>query len=356
MKTKKPAARAKRRPAQKTTPTRRAARQIVRRKLPTHRRVLAHPATLFLLLCVGVSITNWTLSSNADTIAVSAKVPAAPLSSGAVISQPQQGAVLQSSPINVIGTCPANSYVKLLLNSTFRGSAWCAADQTFTIQTVLVPGTNVLQAQDYNITNDPGPATPTVSVTYAMPVPPLVPLAVVKNLQQRAGLKNVTSGQPSSQPLLLSSDFTYKSFALSEPFQWSFAIAGGTSPYVIQTDWGDSSTALQAVRTPSLFTISHIYKRAGYFPVWLHAVDAVGHQTNLQVAAFIRQPGGVGFGQTKAPTAQVPGQSFLQWLRPWLWLAWSSYGVVMLMALSFWLGERQEMLHLLHRRPAGRHR
>jgi len=100
-----------------------------------------------------------------------------------------------------------------------------------------------------------------------------------------------------------------------------------------------------------VFTISHRYGSPGYYPVRLHAVDAAGNQTYLQLAALIRSPGGIGLNNTK------PGGGTIMFSRPGplqrmgygLWLAWTSYIVVMLMAVSFWLGERREYFILTRR-------
>ncbi|HSX45740.1 MAG TPA: hypothetical protein VLG27_01900 [Candidatus Saccharimonadia bacterium] len=355
MKNKKPVRRAVASAKRPSRQVQRTVRKQVRRKLPTHRRFLAHPATIFTLLCVGVLIAGWTHLSQADTVEVTAIVPAQPLTQGAIITYPSDGAVIKTQTVDVQGTCPPNSYVNLTRNSIFSGSAFCSASQLFTIQMALSPGTNVLSAQDYNITDQPGPASPSVTITYSTPAPPIVPPAQVKKLQSLVS-KTITAPNfrpvATSLPLLLTTNYTFKTFATGSDFTWTFDLEGGTTPYVLQIDWGDGQHSLLKLYTDPTFTISHTYKKAGYFPVRIHAVDAHGQQTDLQVAALIRGAGGFGAGTPSLTnsTNTSGGINFFERAKNWLWIIWPTYGVVSLMAVSYLLGERQEVHNLLYRR------
>lgn len=139
------------------------------RHRPLHKRFVLHPITLLLLLCVGVLLASVTINSMAASYSVTARLPAPPLNSPAIITYPADGTVLQVQAITVLGTCPQNSYVNLSNNGQFVGTDVCSANGTFQIGIQLVKGSNQLQAQDFNITDDPGPTSPPVTVTFNPP-------------------------------------------------------------------------------------------------------------------------------------------------------------------------------------------
>src|SRR5690348_11337747 len=76
-------------PTDRQTSRHRQRRQIhqrIRRAQPVHKRVLLHPASVMCLLVAGVFIAGWTLHAAAASYGVTAKVPAPPLTDGAVIT------------------------------------------------------------------------------------------------------------------------------------------------------------------------------------------------------------------------------------------------------------------------------
>jgi hypothetical protein len=273
-------------------------KQIIQRRR-LHKRFLLHPITAFGLLCLGVFIVGMTIKVTASSYQVAARVPAAPLTEGSVISSPVDGATVTAVPITVIGTCPTDSYVKLIRNGVFSGVAWCD-NGGFSIQTDLSVGENSLVAQDYNITDDAGPASGGILITYTLPV--------VGKTGGTTG-SNVPNGSTSnSLPLLITADFSFHAFDLGSKFSWPLQISGGKAPYSV---------------------------------------------TTLQIAALIRARGAAGF-TTKQGTP-ISSIGLITRIQQWLWLIWPAYTVTILMAVSFWLGERQE-LSLLLKRPAPKHR
>jgi len=115
---------------------------------------------------------GWTYRAIAANYTVTALVPAPALTEGAVVTHPNDGDTFTNGSITVTGTCPSDSYVTLSRNNVFSGVAWCMSAHAFTITTDLFSGENVLQAQDYNVTDSPGPTTPAVTVTYKPIVKP----------------------------------------------------------------------------------------------------------------------------------------------------------------------------------------
>jgi len=160
--------RAKKKTSAKVT----AARKTIRAKRPIHKRVALQPITILVLICVGVLLCGLTLRALAATVTTNAVVPAPPLTQPAGITDPTDGYQTATQAIIVSGTCPSSSYVNLSDNNIFIGSDICASG-AFQISLDLTPGSNQLQAQDYNITNAAGPVSSPIVVIYTPPtVPP----------------------------------------------------------------------------------------------------------------------------------------------------------------------------------------
>jgi len=157
-----------------------AIRKTIRARRPLHRHIALHPITVFALLCVGVLLVSFTLDVFAITYTITATVPAPSLTLPAVITSPADGFQTSTEALTVNGTCPDNSYVDLINNGSVAGTYICASN-TFQIALDLSSGDNQLQAQDYNVTNAPGPTSGTITVTYTPPSPPPSPPTVTSS-------------------------------------------------------------------------------------------------------------------------------------------------------------------------------
>lgn len=315
-------------------------RRRVRLARPLHKRLALHPVSIFVLLLTGVLIIGWTFHSAADSYSLTGKVAAPPLTEGAVISEPADGATFTTSPITVIGTCPDSSYVAITRNGVFAGVSGCAADHTFSIDVSLSPGTNTLQAQDYNITDDPGPVTPGITIYYTPPAPP----------PTSGSTRPPASGSTPALPLLLSSDYSFHAVTADSDFSWIIVIKGGVAPYTVSVNWGDGSVTVSTYPEATSITITHTYKSPGYYPIIVTITDAVGNSTTLQLAAFIKAVGAAGFAfNANNDQGGTQENSLLALLvaSKWLLVAWPAYVIIVLMVISFWLGEHQQVSRLM---------
>jgi hypothetical protein len=344
MKTKKRPAKSARAKLLRRNPRKVLAKRKVRRAQPVHKRILLHPVTILILLCTGVFIVGWTYQVIAANFTVNADVPALPLEEGATITYPQDGATITTTPITVSGLCPDGSYIKLYDNGLFSGVDWCSPSGAFQIETDLFNGKNTLLAEDFNVTDEQGPVTPSVSVTY----------------QPATGSRGSSIAANPAPPLLLTSDFHYQTFLVGSNFTWPIGIQGGTPPYDVTTDWGDGQTSTATYAKAMVFQITHQYKGQGYYVIKVYATDSGGDQRLLQLATLVKLPGAVGVisttnhGSTAGSAKQNPLITFFAGTGGWLWLAWPSFIIVLLMMLSFWLGERQEYQDLLRKRRSAR--
>jgi len=352
----------------KNTPKAKVKRKL-RSQRPVHKKVLLHPVSVLLMLCVGVFIVGLTYRTFAASYSVHAVVPWPTLTEGAVITWPHDGDHVTSEPINVTGTCPKNSYVKLYNDHIFSGVAWCSSSGTFSILTYLYLSGNLLIAQDYNPVNVAGPASPNVTVHYSLH-------SYVNNVG--GSTKYTGPSGPSttstSNPLVIQSDFNYQTFAVGNYYNWTMNIVGGTLPYKVHILWGDGQTSDLSFGKDVTFQISHKYDTQGYYSIKVFVTDAVNKNQVLQLAALIKQPGSPGLyspgtqssgsnGGSTSGSASSGGalstggiQSLVGGTKVWLLVAWPSFIIVTLMMVSFWLGERQEITRLLEYRQTAKKR
>jgi hypothetical protein len=294
---------------------------------------LPWPVAVFLLLSAGVLLAGWTLRTAAADLTVRAEVHAAPPTGPASISLPTNGSHFSNVPITVSGSCPADgsgAYIKLYRNNVFSGSALCQGDKTFQLSSDLFPGANSLMARIYNITDDAGPDSSAVTVYYDVPQQP------AKNPSSPPG--------KSIPPFVIKSDVKYVGYYVDQTVKWQLEAAGGVAPYAVHIDWGDGKSTNLSLKNEGPFSISHVYSSPGHYKnsykIAITASDYEQRQTYLELFVLINPPvtGPVaGIIQPNPPPA-VKNQ--------WLWLAWPAYMIVALMALSFWLGEREEALIL----------
>jgi hypothetical protein len=311
-----------------------------------------------LLLCVGVLLIGSTLQGQAaSNTTVSATVEAPELTEPAVIAQPTDGTVFNTTPITVSGSCPDNSYVELSRNGQFSGVALCNSN-VFQIQSDLFDGNNQLLAQDYNTTDEAGPAGTPINVTYNAPA-----LLSTSSSSSAASASSATQAPAESKaitPPVITSQFQYQATNAGQVFTTTINIDGGTPPYYVTVNWGDGSSTNYTFNTDPTFEISHTYLAAGNFVIIAKAVDAKGVKTTVQLVAIIHAPlvtktkahviGGIA-----SPISPSAVSSFFRSVKHYLWVAWPSYLIVVALVFSFWLGEHEELrLQRRRKQPARR--
>lgn len=424
----------------KTSAAKRARSTVSRRKAvgrrPIHKRVLLHPFTVFMLLCVGVLVAGSTFRGQAVSYDVTATVPAPILTEAAIITDPVANQHVTTDQIVVVGTCPPLSYVKLYRNDLFGGVATCTGGQ-FSIQTSLLAGANNLQARVLNLTDSEGPSSSAITVYYdvpvvveppaAIPVSTAVPTALqVANLDtagyesgivEEVGANPTVSGyappfsdvtvtfysEPSvcktkadakgvwrctlakslppgihhvvvvattttgkkltfptfqvavikyAEPFVLTSDYKYKARQQGQEVAWTIGVSGGTEPFDLVVDWGDGSNSHLVRPDRSTFDITHTYQNRTFtdtdYDIIINATDARGATTVLQLSTVIQ-------GIAEPAVGNRSGfEAVSNMVRQWLWVVWPVYVAVVLMALSFWIGERDAYQRFIARRRANK--
>lgn len=414
-----------------------------------HIRIGLHPVNLMFMLCLGVLLVASTLATSAatSTYAVHATVPADPLTDPAVITSVADGDRFKLAALNVDGTCPVPSYVKVYQNNVLVGIVNCTSSG-FTIALLLSPGANQLLVQDYNITDQIGPSSSGVTVWYDAPIPPpppptdsgssgggstannVVPPATVQVMQvdnnvpyNPSGVPltsqlpvftgiatpfakitlvihsnpvtcrtaanangfwrcavtellpigqhtvNITAVAPSGKivkvaafhirtideiptgqavvsggPFSIATNYEYQAYVVGQFVPITLIISGGTAPYALTINWGDGTTSTLLRASTNASDIGHTYKwinaAVGNYTIKIQATDAAGHVSAAQLMTVIRNPNYHGAVSTVVHYSGLTG--VVMAVRDWLWLLWPAYIIIILMLISFWLGERRQ--------------
>ncbi|HVS78786.1 MAG TPA: hypothetical protein VHD84_00650 [Candidatus Saccharimonadales bacterium] len=290
------------------------------------------------MLCVGVYLTAWTFDANADDVLLKPVIGDSGIKIAPVIARPNDGQHFSAVPVAVKGSCPPGAaYVELFRNERMAGSAICSEDSTFALQSDLYQGKTTLTAKPFTTSDIDGPVSEPVSVSYkALPITPL-------NTQTVAQSSN-------SQPLILGTAFVYKGYYVGQDVKWPLQISGGVAPYGLNIDWGDGTNSIFGQTAIGQFNIDHTYKQPGgyrgSYTIKVQASDAAGNYTYLEFFVIVssRTPA------TVANSIYSKGPPTFGGLHQWVWVAWPVYGVVLLMVISFKLGEREEAWYLRRHR------
>ena len=133
--------------------------------------------------------------------------------------------------------------------------------------------------------------------------------------------------------MLLESDAVYRGVFPGKEMGFNLTIIGGTAPYAISIDWGDSTNTLVPRGSSGSFGTPHTYKKPGVYYISSKATDKDGRVAFLTVAAIVN-------GQ---PDPYVAPVSSDETVSPSILLSlWPLYLCLIVLVSSFYMGERHE--------------
>lgn len=288
-----------------------------------------------LLLAVGLLLGVYTAYAaipgpESGSVGLSGIVPGKPPTVAPTIDSPKNGARFSTTPITVSGTCPKNTLVEVFKNNIFAGSVPCRDDSGYSLDIDLLIGENVLMARVYDDLNQAGPDSNKPTVFYdALPA-------------QAGPLTSLDFG---GAQMLLNTDAVFRGVFPGQEMNMPIDILGGTPPYAINVQWGDSSNKVVPRGNNQSFTVGHIYKRPGTYQISIQGSDANGRVAFMTVAAIVNGQSSVAAGTG----TDEPGVSNATVAR--LLALWPLYTSMVAIAISFWLGERREKHILLKQGP-----
>jgi hypothetical protein len=304
------------------------------RHLP-HRHT-SYPAMLMVLLLVMFIVVGLNFKISAADVGVNAYVDGPPPSGPATILSPSDGAVFTSIPITVSGTCPigGGNMVKIYRNGIFSGAVLCSLSGTFQLQTALFAGNNLLESKVFNAVDVEGPASTPITVTYNPP--PAPPSPTSKNGNKNNPTNPVTD-------LLISTENAYRGYFTGDEISWELDILGGTAPYAITVNWGDGGLSTVSRKSTGKFKISHTYQKAGpiqgSYNIKINATDSADKSAFIQLVVVVRDKDSMSAATPASGSSDVPPFDGLFSYK----IALPIYSGLVLLMLSFWLGERQEL-------------
>lgn len=263
------------------------------------------------------------VTSQSGSTGIQGTISAPPPSQGASISIPHEGQTFNQLPITVSGLCPGDLLVKLFKNNVFSGSVQCK-NNSFSLQTDLFSGDNQLIARVYDSLDQPGPDSNLVTVNFS-------------------DAKSGTGPRVS-----LTSNYAKRGANPGEVLSWPIILSGGTGPYAISVDWGDSKAPdLQSQQFPGTITIKHTYNSPGVYNIIIKASDASNGVSYLQLVGIangaLSQDSGSGSKGAAAATTTTKTT-----------ILWQPAAILVPFIIStFWLGKRYELYMIRKRIETG---
>jgi hypothetical protein len=281
-----------------------------------------------ILLGVGFVLIAYTASAaspppEGGSVGLSGVMPGKAPTVAATIRQPANGQRFTTTPVTVSGTCPADTLVELYKNDIFAGSTPCTTNGTYTMEIDLLIGQNVLVARVYDALNQPGPDSNTITVFYDA-------------LSAQAGA--LTPLDFGGDQLLLNTDAVFRGVFPEKELSVPIDILGGTPPYAINVQWGDSTNKVIPRNDNLTFKATHVYKKPGTYQISIQATDAAGRVAFLTVASIVNGQPAIA-NSTTNPVVSTNK----------LLVLWPLYASAFAVVISFWLGERREKQILMKR-------
>lgn len=252
-----------------------------------------------------------------ESVGLSGTMPGHPPKTAAIITSPTNGTSLADSPTEVSGICPADTLVEIYDNDIFAGSTTCKSGR-FSLKIGLMLGKNQLIARVYNAVNQEGPQSATVSVSYSV----------------AAGVSSALAPLDlGGKQLIINTSAVFRGTFPGQDLNVPVTIIGGTPPYALNIDWGDSSNKVISRDNNITFSVDHIYQKPGTFQITLQATDKNGRVAFLTVAAIVNGQPPVA-ASNSSNNGNGPSSAILE--------LWPLYTASAAVVISFWMGERRE--------------
>jgi hypothetical protein len=283
-----------------------------------------------LIVFVGAILASFSVSAfaadpgpQAGSVGLTGVVPTSPPTIAATITSPTGQQQFSTSPITVSGKCPTGILVEIFENNIFAGSTPCNSNGTYSLDINLLYGQNSIVAQVYDVLNQSGPISKPVNITYT--VPPL----------QTASISTLNF---SGTQLLLNTDAVYRGAFPNQAITLPITILGGTPPYALNINWGDSTNKVVSENNNTVFNVSHSYQKPGTYKITLQGSDNQQQVAFLTVAAIINgQPDLVSSSNTSTGSTNSKNE---------LLVLWPLYAIAVTLVAGFWIGEVREKHHL----------
>lgn len=281
-----------------------------------------------LLFAVGVALSFYTVSA-ADlswsrplpaegSIGISGKVPGKPPAIAATINTPTDGQRFTTSPVEITGTCPAETLVEIFRNDIFAGSTICDNKGAYKVMIDLLSGNNTFVARVYDALNQAGPDSKNISIFFDF-------------IAANAAPSSLDFG---GTQMIIQTDAVFRGAYPGKEMSIPIGIIGGVPPYAVNVQWGDLKNTLHSRADNQPFNSAHTYTKPGIYQLALQATDSQGRVAFITVAAIVNGQPDTTIGATddNKPSS----------LAGHLMALWPLYTAAVAMVVSFWLGEKRQ--------------
>lgn len=329
-----------------------------------HHRHTSHLALFSILAIVGFFIyasggfVSAAPGPQSGTVTVGAIVPVPPPTTGAVITSPANGYTIKNQVIlNVSGTCLEGTYVVIQDNEITVGSAACSAAGIFDLQIQLEFGDNILTALNYDNLNQPGPATPSVTVTVTKSVFDTTPITTPETTKIIAAVipdnPSIITGVPSTASYSNCEDFVPGNLPAGGPLHVSIVcvprlfmpgstqtmgvlVWGGVPPYALSINFGDNSEdnpTLISLSSPGYKKIEFSYAVPNTYKIKFRLTDQKNQTAIVQTAVQVNGEVPTTSSAIKNLADQIFGG------KPWYESPVPFYLLAIAITLGFWGGD-----------------
>ncbi|MEO6109715.1 MAG: hypothetical protein ABIP50_01750 [Candidatus Saccharimonadales bacterium] len=320
---------------------------------------------LFLLLLVGGVILFLSLATleaagitKSGNLTITAVVPGAPPTVGAVITTPLKKSSFKNSLVDVSGTCPNGTIVSVYNNGQFSSATNCTIGNTFSTTIQLRLGVNMLQAQNYDSLNQAGPVTDQIEVAYepdvavtATNLPPAainrpsdiridtsIPFTPVAQPDQSPCYNQPPVETPSTNLLGMSISCVTRNIFIGEKIELPVSLWGGIGPYALSVDWGDTGKAeLFSIPEKGRHILSHTYLIPTAKSISLHLADTKGQSYQLQAVVQVNtNTTAIALtGANGGPFQSIVNAASSTWVEASVPIYWAAVSLF----LGFWVGD-----------------
>lgn len=330
-----------------------------------HHRQTSHGFLLVALLFTGILLFSNLGAlrafgvTKAGSVNVSVNVLGAPPTTGAVITFPVTNSTTTNSLIGVSGTCPAQTLVSVYNNGIFAGSSTCSAG-LFTVTVSVATGINILQAQNYDGLNQPGPVTPAVTILKEnATIAPVDPVDVTPTTGTEVATTTeqvIPQTTPVASPLpatpaippdcsdldespinsptpIIAVGCIHRNVFAGETLSMPLLIKGGLAPFALAVDWGDEKQDLVTILNNKKKVLSHTYETGGFHKVSLKATDSSGVTTHLHTTVSVNGEATTGAVVTGVDKVIEAAASI------WVDAPVPLYFTALALAIGFWVGD-----------------
>lgn len=275
-----------------------------------------------------LTATTATLADSGQ-VSLTGIVLAPPPPTAPQITTPANDQRFTAIPIDVAGSCQSGLVVKIFRNNTQAGATTCNSSGQFSLKIDLFNGRNDLIARQYNAFDHASPDSSLVTVYYDQPAAPSASPGSASPSPQPAA--------PTEQLILGANNLYIMGVNPKQELKLPASITGGTAPYAVSIDWGEGPAELLSLSAKGPFESKHTYAKPGRYNVVITATDSAGRKAYLQLVVVVNG---------EAAPAAVTNRSFFD--RGILLILWPLYLLILIMLISFWLGEKYEKNLLKH--------